>query len=128
MKKFNAFDRVLIRPTDNHVWVADFYDRYDRMFNNHVVISGATVEDTNILPYNEETKYLHGTVGEFTKWEPKKGEAILVKDYCDKTWAIRIFLAMQNNRYVCTSSLENDYINTTVAWDQAKPYINPFKE
>lgn len=126
MKKFNVFDRVLIRPTANHVWAADFYDRYDRMFNNHVVISGATVEDTDILPYNEETKYLHGTVGEFTKWVPKKGEPILVSDYDDESWTLRIFVEMCNGRFATTT--EPEVSCYSALWDQAKPYINPFKE
>jgi hypothetical protein len=126
MQKFNPFDPVLVRQSANHVWSVDLYDRYDRFFDNHVVISGATVEDTNILPYNEETRHLHGTVGEFTKWVPKKGEPILVKDDEMNNWTLRIFLGMRNNKYMCTS--DPSIHNTTASWDCAKPYINPFKE
>ena len=128
MQKFNPFDRVLVRQSANHAWSADMYDRFIEMFNQHVVISGASVEDTDILPFNEETKHLHNTVGEFIKWKPKKGEPIFVKDDDDTTWTIRIFLAMHNNRYVCTSFLENDRVNTATAWDLAKPYVNSFEE
>ena len=126
MQKFNPFDRVLVRQSANHSWSADMYDRFIEMFDQHVVISGASVEDTNILPFNEETKYLHNTVGEFTKWEPEKGEPILVKDINDDHWTIRIFLGMDNGQYICTIWHTTGYSNT-VSWDQAKPYINPFK-
>lgn len=128
MKKFNPFDRVLVRQSANHVWSADFYDRYDRFFDNHVITSGATVEDTDILPYNKETEYLHGTVGEFTKWVPKKGEPILVKDNDNECWTIRIFLHMEGNRYACSIYADEECCASFNTWDCAKPYVNPFKE
>lgn len=129
MQKFNPFDPVLVRQSANHVWSVDLYDRYDRFFDNHVVISGATVEDTDILPYNKETEYLHGTVGEFTKWVPKKGEPILVKDINDGHWTVRVFLNMEGDRYACSIYAdENCHAFSYNAWDQAKPYVNPFKE
>ena len=126
MQKFNPFDRVLIRPTANHVWSADFYDRCDKLYNNHIAISGATVEDTDILPYTEETKHLHNTVGEFTVWEPKKGEPILVKDDGDTHWTLRIFVEMCNRHFATTTEPETSCYSAL--WDQAKPYTNPFKE
>lgn len=126
MQKFNPFDPVLVRQSANHVWSADLYDRYDRFFDNHVVISGATVEDTDILPYNKETEYLHGTVGEYTKWVPKKGEPILVRDYDYQKWTLRVFLEM-NKEYFMTTD-KPDTPNCLSFWLQAKPYTNPFKE
>lgn len=126
MKKFNPFDRVLIRQSANHAWSADIYDRFIEMFNQHIVISGASVGDTDILPYNKETEHLHNTVGEFVKWEPKKGEPILVKDYEDMCWTLRIFLGMEGSRYACTIYANEEC--PANAWDLAKPYVNPFKE
>lgn len=128
MKEFSVFEPVLIRISKYDRWTADFYDYPSDDTEEHYTLTGSLVSDSDILPYNEETRHLHNTIGEFIKWKPKKGEPILVKDHCGETWAIRIFLKMQNNRYVCTSSLENDRVNTTVTWDLAKPYINPFKE
>jgi hypothetical protein len=128
MKEFSVFEPVLIRISKYDRWTADFYDYPNDDSDEHYTITGALISDSNILPYNEKTKHLHNNVGEFVEWKPKKGEPILVKDPYDETWIIRIFLAMQNNRYVCTSSLDNDCVNTTVAWDLAKPYINPYKE
>ena len=128
MKEFSVFEPVLIRNTKYDRWTADFYDYPSDNSEEHWTIAGSLVSDSDILPYNEETRHLHNNVGEFVKWKPKKGEPVLVKDDDSVTWAIRIFVAMQDNRYICTSFLEDGYTYTTVAWDQAKPYMNPFKE
>ena len=128
MKKFNVFDPVLVRTGSTTPWSADFYDRLADGGKGHWCITGILVRDENILPYNEETKHLHNTIDEFTKWEPKKGEPILVKDNCDVTWTLRIFLKMQSNRFVCTCNPSVTDLTSGAAWDQAKPYVNPFKE
>lgn len=131
MKKFNVFDPVLIRIDENSRWTADFYDRPHTLKGVglvHYTTSGACTEPKNILLYNEETKHLHNTVGEFTKWIPKKGEPILVKDTDNETWVLRIFLEMRNNRYLCTGySGEDCFLNSSM-WNLAKPYVNPFEE
>ena len=126
MKKFNPFDRVLVRQSANHAWSADLYDRYIEVYNNHASVGGVLVEDTNILPYNEETRHLHGTVGELVKWKPKKGEPILVRDTDDEEWTLRIFLEMHSDCFVCTH--EFGATDSPFVWVQAKPYVNPFKE
>ena len=128
MKKFNAFDPVLMRTSSSTSWTADFYDRIADGGKGHWCITGTIVKNENILPYNEETKHLHNTVGEFIKWEPKKGEPILVKDSVNENWVIRIFLKMKDNRYMCTGYAETDYPNNYSMWNLAKPYINPFEE
>lgn len=126
MKKFNAFDPVLIRMHSNDEWSADFYDRFDSVHVQHWTITGALIADDNIIPYNEETKHLHGIIGEFIKWKPKKGEPILVRDTDDERWTLRIFIKMHNRMFVATS--EPDASHLAVKWNQAKPYTNPFKE
>ena len=128
MKEFSVFEPVLIRISKYDRWTADFYDYPSDDTEEHYTLTGSLVSDSDILPYNEATKHLHNTVGEFIKWKPKKGEPIFVKDRCDATWTIKIFIEMLDNRYICTSFLENDCTGTTAAWDQAKPYTNPFKE
>ena len=128
MKKFNAFDPVLIRCSSMEEWSADFYDRFNSEHDEHCTITGTLVRDDNILPYNEETKYLHNTVGELTKWIPKKGEPILVRDSINATWVIRIFLEICEDRYKCTGYPEKGCDNNYSMWNLAKPYINPFEE
>lgn len=125
MKKFNVFDPILVRDGNNARWFADFYDHLDS--KGHWCVTGVFVGDEDILPYNEETKHLHNTVGEFTKWEPKKGEPILVKDTNDEHWTVRIFLGMTNGYYVCTT-WHNTNNHSSTTWDLAKPYTNPFEE
>lgn len=129
MKKFNVFDPILVRSSNAASWFADFYDHLVDGGRGHRCITGVLVKDENILPYNEETKHLHNTVGEFTKWKPKKGEPILVRDNNDddSPWALRIFLEMRHNRFMCTSYPETDHNINASLWDCAKPYISPFK-
>jgi hypothetical protein len=128
MKEFSVFEPILIRMHSTDVWSADFYDRPHINNEEHWTITGSLIEDADILPYNEETKHLHNTVGEFTKWKPKKGEPILVKDGHDVTWTLRIFLRMQGDKFRCTSDPSVSDLASGTVWDQAKPYINPFKE
>lgn len=126
MKKFNVFDPILIRMHNKDAWVADFYDRFDSECSEHWTITGGLIADENILPYNEETKHLHGTVGEFVKWVPKKGEPILVRDSDNEDWTLRIFLEMHSDCFVCTP--EYGATSSPYVWVQAKPYVNPFEE
>lgn len=125
MQKFTVFEPVLIRTSKYDRWTADFYDYPSDNSKEHWTVAGSLVSDSNILPYNEETKHLHNTVGEFTKWKPKKGEPILVKD-SDGKWIIRIFIEMRGKYFACTTEYEADC--TAFVWAQAKPYTNPFKE
>lgn len=126
MKKFNAFDPVLIRENAYEPWDANFYDRPYGNGKDHWTICGSLVKDADILPYNKETKHLHGTVGEFTEWKPKKGEPILVRDNDSERWILRVFLEMRNKYFACTAEPEEP--NCVFCWNQAKPYVNPFKE
>lgn len=128
MKEFSVFEPVLIRISKHDRWTADFYDYPSDNSEEHWTVAGSLVSDSNILPYNEETKHLHNTVGEFVKWEPKQGEPILVKDNDNAHWTLRIFLGMRDDRYVCTACPEVNFYNNSTAWDCAKPYVNPFKE
>lgn len=126
MKKFNVFDPILVRTSNTAHWSADFYDHLDDTNKRHWCITGTPIKDENILPYNDDTKHLHNTVGEFVKWEPKKGEPILVRDYDNQKWTLRVFLEM-NKEYFMTTD-KPDTPNCVSFWLQAKPYTNPFKE
>ena len=126
MKKFNVFDPVLIRISNKARWSADFYDHLIENGRGHCCITGALIKDENILPYNEETKHLHNTVGEFVEWKPKKGEPILVRDTDNEGWSLRIFLEMHSDCYVCTP--EYGATSSPYVWAQAKPYTSPFEE
>lgn len=126
MKKFNVFEPVLIRTSKHNRWTADFYDYPSDNSEEHWTVAGSLVSDSNILPYNEETKYLHNTVGEFTKWVPKKGEPILVRDMDNERWTLRIFIGMEGEYFVGVTDPETPH--SSCSWIQAKPYTNPFEE
>lgn len=129
MQTFTVFEPVLVRTTKYDRWTADFYDYPSDNTEEHWTVAGSLVSDSNILPYNEKTKHLHNHVGEFVKWEPKKGEPILVRDHNndDSPWALRVFLEMRHNRFMCTSYPETDHNINASLWDCAKPYISPFE-
>lgn len=126
MQTFSAFDPILIRNNEYDYWTADFYDRPHINNEEHWTITGSIIADKNILPYDEETKHLHGTVGEFVKWKPKKGEPILVRDNDNESWTLRIFLRIHSDCFVCTHEFGTNV--SSHVWAQAKPYINPYKE
>lgn len=61
-QKFNpntleAFDKVLVRDDINNKWIARFFDFYEK--GNYHVTSGSIWK--YCIPYNNNTKYLHGT-------------------------------------------------------------------
>lgn len=126
MKKFSVFEPVLIRIGKYDRWTADFYDYPSDNSEEHWTVAGSLISDSDILPYNEETKHLHNNVGEFTKWVPKKGEPILVRDYDNQKWTLRVFLEMNKEYFVTTDKLDTP--NCLSFWLQAKPYTNPFEE
>lgn len=60
---FEPFQKVLVQyytEPSVHTWVPCFYCFWDDKTNTHVTSEGR-VEDTEILPYNEETVHLVGT-------------------------------------------------------------------
>lgn len=128
MQTFSAFDPILIRMNRMDEWAVDFYDRPHHECDEHWTITGSLITDKNILPYNEETKHLHGTIGEFVKWKPKEGEPILVKDIGTHFWLLRIFLGMRDGKYVCSSDPDISFDAVSASWDCAKPYINKYQQ
>lgn len=55
-RTLKPFDKVLVK-NDGEVWNIDFYDRYESEAETYLCIGGLY---TYCIPYNEETKYLHG--------------------------------------------------------------------
>lgn len=56
---FKPFDKVLARNNDAETWIATLFGFYDKRFEAYVCIGDAFKQ---CIPYNEETKYLLGTV------------------------------------------------------------------
>jgi hypothetical protein len=54
------FDKVLVRDNVNNVWKARFFDRY---FCKQFLTTDGLVYNY-CIPYNDETKYLHGEIDE----------------------------------------------------------------
>lgn len=87
-KEFKAFDRVLVRDTDNQHWRAAFYDQYltDNGAFFHHIIAGSYF--AQCIPY-EGNEHLLGTTDSPApkpeRWKPKNGEIY----YCI-AWAVSI--------------------------------------
>jgi hypothetical protein len=59
-KTLKPFDKVLVRDNVNNVWKARFFDRY--FCKQFLTTDG--LEYNYCIPYNDETKYLHGEIDE----------------------------------------------------------------
>lgn len=55
-KTLKPFDKVLVK-NDGEIWNIDFYNRYNSEAETYFCIGGVY---SYCIPYNEETKYLHG--------------------------------------------------------------------
>lgn len=55
-RSLKPFDKVLVK-NDGEIWSIDFYDRYNSEVETYFCVGGVF---TYCIPYNEETKYLHG--------------------------------------------------------------------
>lgn len=55
-RTLKPFDKVLVK-NDGEIWNIDFYDRYNSEAETYFCIGGLY---EHCIPYNEETKYLHG--------------------------------------------------------------------
>ena len=68
-KTLQPFDRVLARDADDRVWFAQLFSHINT--TGKVIVEGCTWEQ--VIPYNEETKYLVGTTEEapeyYRYWE-----------------------------------------------------------
>ena len=73
--EFKAFDRVLVRDTDNQHWRAAFYDQYltDNGAFFHHIIAGSYF--AQCIPY-EGNEHLLGTTDKYVPkpWKPKLEE------------------------------------------------------
>lgn len=71
-KTLKPFDKVLVKLSNDDVWIADFFSYYDKLekYMKYVCVTHLTVF---CIPYNDDTKHLLGTnkdAPEFYKyWE-----------------------------------------------------------
>ena len=59
-KTLKPFDKVLVKLSNDDVWIADFFSYYDKLgkYMKYVCITHLTVFG---IPYNDDTKHLLGT-------------------------------------------------------------------
>ena len=56
--KFNPFDTVLVRDSEQSVWKAGIFSHYEEKSNTYVCVGSYYIQ---CIPYNEETEHLLGT-------------------------------------------------------------------
>ena len=109
-KKFNAFDKVLVRG-HNPKWKPDLYAYWDESIDAHQVIGFGNVLDGYILPYEGNEKLL-GTSDELKEEiELKEGDWLMVCDtITDKPdeWMLR-YLLWANEDKICIQSVRFAY-------------------
>ena len=71
-KTLQAFDKVLVKISNDDVWTADFFSHYDPLekYTKYVCVTNLAVF---CIPYNNDTKHLVGTTDEapeyYRYWE-----------------------------------------------------------
>lgn len=65
--QFKPFDQVLVRDTVQDTWKVNIFSHYDEKSNTYVCVGSYYI---HCIPYNEETKYLLGTIKPYKKPEP----------------------------------------------------------
>lgn len=121
MPEFKMFDKVLVRDSDDDIWVATFFSHYDAE-GQIIAINDAPWEYCIPALGNE---CLVGT--NRSKWEPKRRDLVAVKDSYESVWHLRIFkeLKIRGDKkffvtFGCTSHSEGQ------EWDCCEPAKNHF--
>ena len=111
MKHFEPGQPVIFRTSLLPTWNFSIYNRITTDGTEHLVVGGCFVKNENILPYNDNTKYLLGTINDYDEWEPEPNTVIAVRDDEEDDWMYRLFLYRDDmNRYVCkTDGSDGEY-------------------
>ena len=99
--KLNAFDRVLVRATDEGVWTASYFSHYQMSYTNdtsYITING--IPWTYCLPFDGNEKLL-GTTENPTPPKPKFkwGDEVQVRDYDNEKWKDAIYVGDSTDCY-----------------------------
>lgn len=104
MKHFEPGQPVIYKSKHSRTWDYGLYNRITTCGTEHLVVGGFFVEDKNILPYNDDIKYLIGTDNDYIEWEPIPNTVIAVKNTESEQWRYRLFIKKNDkNEYVCLS-------------------------
>ena len=89
--KFEPFQRVLVRETDDMVWKAAIFSHQD----DEGIFCASCEYWEQCLPYNNETKHLLGTTDDHTPPKPefKWGEKVEAKDEMQEPYEPAIYLS-----------------------------------
>ena len=117
---FEPFQKVLVRISGE--WCAAFFSHQDAA-GCYITTSHHIFPSDRILPYNDETKHLLGTLDDFKpKWKPKPGDLVAVRDIVGENWKVRTFSHMGHEAFYCflEQGLE------TVPWRYCEPLRKHF--
>lgn len=125
MKHFEPGQPVVYRTELSLVWNYSLYNRITTNGTEHLVVGGYCTRDKDILPYNNNTKHLIGTVNSYVEWEPEPYTVIAVRDDNKVNWKYRLFVCMDDeNRYVC----KTDGNTVEYAWQYATSIEESLKD
>lgn len=92
-KKFNPFDKVLLKVHSDEKWTPDLYSYYDDIKNLHWSIGSGWASDKNILPYEGNENLVGSTDEPDEEVRLEEGEWIMCASgiYDANDWNLRQF-------------------------------------
>lgn len=118
--KFKPAQPVLVRDDDKSKWHLELFSYYDEkliypyccLMNNWKYC----------LPLEGNEHLLNTTDSLRSKWQPKPGELVAVRDEIHRKWRVRVFASKSGSKYFC--ELEGD--DDVAPWDYCEPLRNHF--
>lgn len=102
MDKFNfqPLDPILYKAKDGtEKWLLRVFSHYGESDKGHKRVYTTTgwfsVEDYDVIPFNDETRHLLGTkdpAPKYMGWKPEPGELVAVRDHEGEEWKARVFV------------------------------------
>lgn len=122
MPEFKMFDKVLVRDSEDDIWVATFFSHYRR--DGKVIAINEALWEYCIPALGNE--HLVGTKN--SEWVPKQRDLVAVRNNYESVWHLRIFkeIIICNDKklfvtFGCTSS------SGCQEWDCCEPAKNHFE-
>lgn len=120
--RFEPYQPVLVRISGE--WCAAFFSHMDES-GCYLTTSHHIFPCDGVLPYNDETKHLLGTVNDFKPpWQPKPGELVAVQGIGSPEWGARKFIRYsEHGKAVCQ---HEGHPEKEQEWLKCEPLRNHF--
>jgi hypothetical protein len=137
MDKFNfqPLDPILYKAKDGtEKWLLRVFSHYGESDKGHKRVYTTTgwfsVEDYDVIPFNDETRHLLGTKDPAPKhlgWEPEPGDLVAVRNKESDRWKARVFVRIneqEERAFMCDDEVAN---LSSHGWKFCEPARDHFK-